>query len=244
MVAFGITDVGVVRESNQDMYHIEQLSENTWLAIVCDGMGGTNGGNIASEMATNIISEKVKQSYKSEMDVNSIRNILISAVTSANSEIHLRSLEEKEYFGMGTTVVAAIVSENLAQIVHVGDSRAYLSANNTFTQLTADHSFVQELVSRGEISESDANLHPQKNLITRAVGVGRTIDIDYDEIDVEQGNVILICSDGLTNMCSDAEIANVLSQNIPNVELSCKKLVALANEYGGTDNITTVLVQI
>lgn len=244
MIDFGITHIGSVRESNQDTYHTEQLSEDTYLAIVCDGMGGTNGGNIASSMASEIITQKVKSLYKPELDINSVRNILLTAVNAANSEIFIRSIEEKEYFGMGTTVVAAIISKDVAQIVHVGDSRAYLYKNNNLLQLTTDHSFVQELISRGEISESDAITHPQKNLITRAVGVQRKIQIDYDEVEVDPKDILLICTDGLTNMCSDTEIANILSQNNSDIKLSANELISLANKYGGTDNITAVLVQI
>lgn len=243
MNIFGMTDIGVDRDSNQDAYHAEQI-EDAAVAIVCDGMGGVNGGNVASSMAVESILRVIKESYAPGADGETIKNILISAVTEANADIYNRSVKEKEFFGMGTTAVVALITQNGAHIVHVGDSRAYIFDNDGLRQVTVDHSFVQELVLRGEITQSDAQSHPQKNLITRAVGVQKKLLIDHNSFELGAGNLVLLCSDGLTNMCSDAEITRVITQSDFDVPLACKRLIGLANDYGGADNITAVLVRI
>ncbi len=246
MNVFGMTDIGLERDSNQDAYHTEQLPDGSVIAIVCDGMGGVNGGNIASEIACDTIVRCVKQASDKfdSFSCEDFNQLLVRAVHDANSEIYMRSMEQKEFFGMGTTAVAAVIHGTSAHISHVGDSRAYVYKNGDLTQITTDHSFVQELISRGEITETEARTHPQKNLITRAVGIGKKLEVDSNEVELSSGDIMLFCSDGLTNMCTDSEIKRVLEHSESEVSVSCKRLIQLANEYGGADNITAVLVRI
>ncbi|MDF2566660.1 MAG: protein serine/threonine phosphatase [Oscillospiraceae bacterium] len=240
MNAVGKTDIGKLREMNQDAFFVSELNQNDAFAIVCDGMGGKNGGNVASTMACDMISKKVVSGYRSQMDSNSIRNLLITSVTAANVEVNTKASQHKELEGMGTTAVAVLATSDMAHIVHVGDSRAYLHSADKIVQLTKDHSIVQELVEQGRLSEDDAKNHPKKNLITRAVGVELTVSVDYIELELTKGDSILLCSDGLTNMCSNDELSEVLNTNKPGA--ACEKLIKIANEHGGVDNITIVIV--
>ncbi len=240
MTIYSKSDKGLKRNNNQDAFAAGQFDNGDVFAVVCDGMGGANGGNIASECAVKVISEYIVNSYSPKMNSNSIENMLRAAVDSANIEIFEKSKEEDSYAGMGTTVVAAILSDNLAHIVHVGDSRAYLVTADDMVKLTNDHSIVQNMIDSGEISEDEAKSHPKKNIITRAVGAEDVVFCDYDIVIKPDNNILLICTDGLTNYVSDADIMNVLKTTEPS--LAADKLIELANEGGGGDNITVVLV--
>lgn len=238
----GKSDKGLMRSANEDIFYVAKLNNDCSVAIVCDGMGGARSGNIASRMACDIISQRVTSLFSSERDINSIRNILITALSAANAEIFYKSQSDENYYGMGTTVVAAVVSNNLAQIVHVGDSRAYKITSEELLSITTDHSVVQEMIENGEISEKDAREHPQKNLITRAVGVDKSVDIDYDEICLSKGDKIMLCTDGLTNMCDNETLFNIISSN--SISTVCDALINAANEHGGADNITVAFIEI
>ncbi len=235
----GRTNIGKKRQVNQDAFFIDIVSDTVGIAVVCDGMGGENGGNVASELACETAAAKLRKGYRSKMDLNSIRNLLITAVNAANAAVYARSKEDPGLSGMGTTVVAAIVTPDMAYIAHVGDSRAYIHNKDETVQVTKDHSIVQVLIEQGKLSETDAKYHPQKNLITRAVGVGSSVSVDYIEADLSPGDWVLLCTDGLTNMCTDDEIREILLQYDPGT--SCDELVHLANNAGGTDNITVVI---
>lgn len=240
MRIYSNSDVGLKRSNNQDAYIAGEFGNGSVFAVVCDGMGGANGGHVASETAAKIISDYIVNSYSPKMNGNSIENMLRAAVDSANIEIFEKSKENPDYFGMGTTVVATVIRDNLAHIVHVGDSRAYLSTAEGLVQLTTDHSVVQNMIDSGEISEDEAKNHPKKNIITRAVGTESTVFCDYDIVIKPENNVLLICTDGLTNFVSEETIFNVLKNE--SEENAAKKLTDLANEAGGGDNITVVLV--
>lgn len=244
----GFTDVGKRRENNQDNFCIKQVSENTCFAIVCDGMGGQNGGQLASKIACDIIEEHLLeigedlQLQKENIDesVEDIKSIMIRGMSKANIAVHDESLRDDTYKGMGTTAILVVVIDDLAYITHIGDSRVYVLNDKKLSQVTKDHSVVQELVDQGELTQEEALTHPNKNMITRAVGVNLLVDIDYMKIPFEAGDKMLICSDGLTNMVQDFVIENVLMKH--NATDSCSQLVELANKAGGYDNVTVVVI--
>ena len=236
------SDIGRMRSSNQDSFITGKISDSVGFVVVCDGMGGANGGNIASEIATNVISEHIKSAYRHNMGSNSMRYLLMSAVIAANTEIYDRAQEDETLSGMGTTVVAAIVVDNSAHIVHVGDSRAYIVSSNEIEQITHDHSVIQSMLDNGEITEQEAKKHPNRNVITRALGVRDKVDVDYDEISLSKDDILLICTDGLTNFVEDKKIAKIIKKNkiseYPDV------LIDTANNNGGGDNITVVTLSV
>ena len=178
------TDKGLVRENNQDAYAVGELPGEVAWAVVCDGMGGAAGGNIASALAVKVISDKITSSYNEKMRDSSIKNLLDSAITAANIEVYDMAYSRPDLKGMGTTVVAVVVRDNVAHIAHAGDSRAYIVNKDGVEQITVDHSLVQNLVDRGEITKEEAEHHPNKNVITRALGVDKRIDVDFSEVDL------------------------------------------------------------
>lgn len=200
------TDKGHVRDSNQDAYAVGEFSDEVVWAVVCDGMGGAAGGNIASALAVKVISDKINVSYREQMRDSSIKNMLDSALNAANVEVFDMSESKHELKGMGTTVVCAIVKDGQAYIAHAGDSRAYILKNGKIFQITTDHSIVQDLLDKGKITSEQALNHPNKNIITRAVGVDKNIEIDFDQIDLDDDTTLLLCTDGLSNYVSDREI--------------------------------------
>ncbi len=238
---FSKSDVGLVRQSNQDACKNGIFPDQSAWVVVCDGMGGANGGNIASSIAVDKISEQILSSYHDGISDNSIKNLITSAIFNANLAVHDRARTETELSGMGTTVVTAIVSRGIAHIAHAGDSRAYLITAEGIRQLTTDHSMVQEMVDNGDITEQQAKKHPQKNIITRALGVEASIQLDYCENEIQPGNFLLICTDGLTNYV-DAEQIYQLSKELDGNALT-EKLITLAKEGGGSDNITVAIVE-
>ena len=232
---------GLVRASNQDSYSAGELPGGVAWAVVCDGMGGANGGNIASVTAVRILSEHISASYREGMSSTSIKTMLSSAMYAANVSVFDMSRSVEALAGMGTTAVAAVISDGVAHIVHAGDSRAYIAGGGVFRQITKDHSYVQELVSRGEISPEMAKNHPKKNYITRAMGAEDTVKVDIS-IKPYNGETLVLCSDGLTNFVEDDEIRTYI-KNKSNLQKSAEELVALANERGGGDNITIVALE-
>lgn len=231
------TDIGVIRDNNQDSYASGELSGGAYYAIVCDGMGGAAEGALASSVAVNAIREKLSKSYSSGMSDISIRSLLITAAENANKAVYDLSLTDEKYEGMGTTVVAAIVRNEFVYVVHAGDSRAYLIHNGEIRRLTKDHSIVQNMLEKGEITSEEAFDHPDKHIITRALGVDEKVRVDFAQEDFEN-DVLLLCSDGLTNYVHDEEIKDILSESVD--EKSVTRLVDKANYYGGGDNITVV----
>lgn len=234
------TDVGKVRSSNQDSYAIGELPSGAW-AAVCDGMGGHSGGNVASAMATDVISDRIRDNVRPSMSVHSVRNMLESAVVTANADIFDRSRKEQELKGMGTTSVVAVCTDHRATIANVGDSRCYLIRGNTIEQITKDHSLVQDLVDAGVISAEEADSHPMKNIITRALGLEDDVDVDFYDMSLEAGDKLLLCSDGLTNHVTEDEILCLINSN--ETFDYAQKLINAANERGGTDNITAVILE-
>ena len=234
------TDKGNVRDSNQDAYAVGEFSDEVVWSVVCDGMGGAAGGNIASALAVKVISDKINASYREQMRDSSIKNMLDSALTAANIEVFDFAEAKPDLRGMGTTVVCAIVRDNQAYIAHAGDSRAYVINNGSIRQITTDHSMVQDLLSRGKITAEQAEHHPNKNIITRAVGVDKRIEIDFEQIDLNDDDTLLICTDGLSNYVSNDEILDLMSDG--KHYAFADRLVKKANENGGGDNITVVVI--
>lgn len=237
----GKTDVGIMRHSNQDDFFVGELPNGAVLAVVCDGMGGANAGNVASKKATEVISSFFERSYRNGLNSEGITALLQSAILSANIEVYDMAQKNTELAGMGTTVVAAFVSKEFAVVSHVGDSRAYLIGEQVL-QLTRDHSVVQSLIESGKLTPEEARVHPRRNIITRALGIEPEILVDSDEFVVSEGESLLLCSDGLSNFLSNEEIKDIFVNNTP--ETVADVLVDSANKNGGADNITVVTVTV
>lgn len=237
---YGATDIGQVRSSNQDTYRCGRLTGEAVYAVVCDGMGGANGGNIASNTAADIIEKRIVSQYREDMPEASVLNMLESAVDAANVEVFDKAAADPALMGMGTTLIAVIVDGGRALIVHVGDSRVYHLKSGELVQVTTDHSVVQEMIAKGQITEEQAKGHPRKHFITRAIGVESDVRPDFDIVDVVPGDRMLLCSDGVTNMIPDAQLKALLQDgdaaDLPAV------LIKTANENGGEDNITAVII--
>lgn len=234
------TDIGLKRSSNQDSYAAGELHGSVAWAVVCDGMGGAAGGNVASSTAVKFISERISSSYRPGMSSNSIRNMLTSAIEAANISVYDISESNDELNGMGTTVVTALVSDGIVCVANVGDSRAYILSNGELRQITRDHSFVQEMVDTGRLTPDEAKEDPRKNIITRALGVGKDLRIDFYEETLSEGDVLLLCTDGLTNYIEPEEIYELTGDS--KFYEYAERLVNRANINGGGDNITVVTV--
>lgn len=234
------TDVGRHRQSNQDAYTVDKLADGTVFAVVCDGMGGHAGGNVASSTAVKRISDEIKKNYRENMSSASIKNMLEAAVVLANLDIVDEAAQNSELEGMGTTAVVAVISPIACVVVNVGDSRCYQMCDNNIIQITKDHSLVQEMVDAGLISADDAANHPRKNIITRALGIGEDVRIDFFDVDFKSDDKLLLCTDGLTNHVSDSAVTQIIEQ--VDAGVCADSLITLANLNGGTDNITAVVI--
>ncbi len=234
------TDTGLQRTNNQDYYTSCELQGGAIIGVVCDGMGGAAEGALASSTAVNIIRKRISASYHEGMSDISIKSLLISALENANKDLYSLSLTDKKYEGMGTTVVALIATDDFVYIAHAGDSRAYKISDNNLYQLTKDHSVVQHMIEKGEITAQEAINHPKKHIITRALGVDSEIKIDFCQETFDEEDVIIICSDGLTNFCSSEDIVNQTSDGV--YFEYADRLVNIANKNGGGDNITVLAV--
>lgn len=240
MQIFGKTEIGKVRTDNQDRYLFGTLNDGAMYSIVCDGMGGVSGGSVASDIAIKSIVEEITNKFNIKMNNNEIKNLCFEAINVANSIIYEISSKEKALSGMGTTVVMAIIIENTAHIFHIGDSRAYLIKSNEVKQLTKDHSLVQEMVDIGQLTKQDAKTHPKKNIITRALGISKNIEAEYTNIELDDTDILLLCTDGLINHINEDEFINLVVEK--ELKKSCEKLVELALDRGGKDNITVIIL--
>ncbi len=241
MMVGAVTDVGLIREINQDCMFAGSI-ESFPLYIVADGMGGHNAGEIASSMAVDII-EKVFTVNKDKLiSEESIKQTIEEAIVTANEKIYLQSKKIPDYAGMGTTITLAYIFENKIYIGHVGDSRAYFITKDEIKQITDDHSLVNELIKNGSITPEEAINHPQKNLITRAVGTSSDIQLDFYVLDYKPNDILIICSDGLTNMLNDDDIMKLIKSE-DDIDIACNNLISIANENGGRDNITVIVIK-
>ena len=243
MQSWGLTDPGCVRTQNQDTYHIEQLDRNTLLCVLCDGMGGAKSGNIASTLAADVFVQEIKSVWTGNMDAERTEQMLRSAVKLANFTVYDQAAQIEEFTGMGTTLAAVLVRGKDVTVVNVGDSRVYKVDKNGIYQLTKDHSLVQMMVERGELTPEMARSYPGKNFITRAVGTEAVADCDLFRYKLEKGDCLLLCSDGLSNMMDDQEILFEVVHGVSKQQC-CQRLLNIAKNRGAPDNVTSVLIQI
>lgn len=234
------TDVGLQRSNNQDSYSACEIQGGAVFAVVCDGMGGAAEGALASSTAVKIIRKRIIDSYYDGMSDISVKSLLISSLENANKDLYNLSLTDEKYEGMGTTVVAMIATENYVYIAHAGDSRAYMKSGGKLYQLTKDHSVVQRMIENGEITVQEAVNHPKKHIITRALGVDPEIKIDFCQETFDEDDIVILCTDGLTNFCNTDDIIN-LTNDGAYFEYA-ERLVNSANNNGGADNVTVVAV--
>ncbi|MCR5830691.1 MAG: Stp1/IreP family PP2C-type Ser/Thr phosphatase [Lachnospiraceae bacterium] len=235
---YSMTDIGRRRKLNQDtVYSCEHpLGNLNNLFIVADGMGGHKAGDYASAYTVKAIEREVEVCE----DKSPIK-ILREAITVANMEIYEKASTEADFAGMGTTVVAATISDDVLYVANVGDSRLYL-IDKAITQVTKDHSLVAELVRKGSLDATQAKAHPDKNIITRAIGAAPSVDIDFFEVELNPGDIILMCTDGLTNMVDDDEILRIVRTGVDVPDIA-ENLVKMANHNGGKDNIGVVIIE-
>lgn len=235
-----LTDRGRIRVQNEDAGGTFYNKENQLLAVIADGMGGHQAGEVASKMATNVLKEKWEAIEKIEA-AEQAEKWLSQTVREINHTIYQSATETKEYDGMGTTIVIAICTYEFITIAHIGDSRCYLFSNDGFKQITEDHSLVNELIRAGQLSEDEAHLYPRQNVLVKALGTEEDVHADIQTIGWEIGNKILLCSDGLTNKLSADEISNFIHANKTIKEIG-HDMIHLANERGGEDNISLVII--
>lgn len=239
MTAFGITHPGALRTQNQDNYKIHVLADGGVIAVVCDGMGGAKAGHIASALATGTFMDALLQN---ELPVDqSIRWHMEEAASEANQVVYHRSIEDESCNGMGTTLVALLARGNHAYIINEGDSRCYHVTGADIQRITRDHSLVEALVERGELTREAARTHPHKHLITRALGTEALLRTDLYDLTIAAGEFLILCSDGLSNVVHDKELGQLITQG-GTLEERCQRLLDLALERGAPDNVTIVLV--
>ena len=243
MQYWGLTDPGCVRSQNQDAYQMVQLDRGTVLCVVCDGMGGAKSGNVASSLAVDVFVEEIRRTWTSNMDDEKIDRMLEAAVKLTNFTVFDQAQQFEEFNGMGTTLVAALIRNRSATVVNVGDSRAYSVTRDGIRQLTVDHSLVQMLVQRGELTPEQAKTYPGKNFITRAIGTESVVECDLFRLDVERGDAIFLCTDGVTNIVDEQEILFEVVHGV-NKQYCCQHLLDIAKSRGAPDNVTGVLVLI
>ncbi len=234
MRVYGVSDIGLVRKENQDAFVVGENGDFVY-AVVCDGMGGVNGGAVASETAVDIVSKRIAIAEKS----SDYKFVLQSAVSAANISVYDKSKTSDELEGMGTTIVAVVVKNDVLHIAHAGDSRAYVFDGDNIKQLTRDHSVVQELLESGDLTPDQAQHYPNRNLITRALGVSQNLETEYNEFYLSGDYAVFICTDGVTNLVDDAEIADFIKSK---PETAVDNIIKLAMERGGTDNATAVII--
>jgi PPM family protein phosphatase len=235
------TDKGKVRQHNEDSVGVFVNSHGDYLAVVADGMGGHRAGDVASEMTIDILKEQWNTAGKMET-AEQAEQWLKRHITGVNEKVFSYSREHQECEGMGTTIVGAVCTDLFITIANIGDSRGYIFNESGLQQLTEDHSLVNELVRSGQISKEDAEHHPRKNVLLRALGTESDVSMDIKTIVFEEQDILFLCSDGLSNKVSDKELLDIVSSELPLDERG-QKLIDLANEHGGEDNITLVIVE-
>ena len=240
MRVYSASDIGLMRSSNQDCCCTGGFSDGNVFAVVCDGMGGANGGCTASSVATETISQRLPDLYRPGMSDEEIREIMELAVSEANLRVYDMAQNDSSLYGMGTTVVCAVLRGTDLHIVHAGDSRAYLYEDGSLRRLTTDHSMVQELVTAGQITEEQARIHPNRNIITRALGVDVYLATDYNRAELREGSLLLICTDGLSGYFSDEELCTMIGGTTD--EMIADTLINAAKSQGGSDNITIAVI--
>lgn len=243
MKVFGISHRGAVRQENQDSFRTELAADGALLtAVLCDGMGGAQAGSVASAIAADTFMSHAANSLDESSTADDLHTILREASSYANIKVYDRSFADFSCMGMGSTLVGLMANEKRASVVNIGDSRAYIITKRRVEQITRDHSLVEEMVSRGKLTRAEAQNHPKKNIITRAVGVEASVTADLFDVKFAPGSRILLCSDGLSNLVSGEEI-RMISGNNAKLEDACEALIELALKRGAPDNVTVVLAE-
>jgi serine/threonine protein phosphatase PrpC len=237
MEVAALTDVGRVRSGNEDAFG---LCPEAGLFVVCDGMGGAAAGEVASQSTVAAVTEALCDPQLA----NDPRRALEAGISEANRCVFSRSEQEPSLHGMGTTLVSLLVREGCVWIAHVGDSRCYRFRAGGLERMTQDHSLVDEQVRLGQMTAAEAEMSPLRNVITRAIGTRATVTPDIEEVATEHGDLFLLCSDGLTKEVSEPRLAEILGQEVPDLQTLCRRLIEEANDSGGSDNITAVAVRI
>lgn len=241
MQAWGLTDVGNVREQNQDAFRIVKLPGGALCATVCDGMGGAKAGNVASRLACEVFTEETERSFSPKMTLDERERMLRAAANLANVAVYEHSQLSADYEGMGTTLVSALICGGETLVLNIGDSRAYHIDADGVRCVTTDHSVVEMMVQRGELTAEQAKTYPGKNLITRAVGTGPQVQADVFRLATAENEALLLCSDGLSNLVDDQEILFEVAHGANKADC-CRRLLQIAKERGAPDNVTSVLV--
>lgn len=242
MRAYALTNVGVRRNTNQDYVYFSEKNVGNLpnILIVADGMGGHKAGEVASEQAVNAVLQSINENENTDKI-----SLIERAISVANEKVLCMATSDEKFKGMGTTLVVATLEDGILYVANVGDSRLYLMDDSGIRQITRDHSLVQEMVSIGELDKESAKTHSRKNVITRAIGVEKNIMADFFEVEVKEKDIILLCSDGLTNMVEDNEIKSIIDRYAGrSLEDAVHKLIDTANENGGLDNIAVVLAEV
>lgn len=240
MRGFAKTDIGKAREMNQDYYYVSSPESNVQLYILADGMGGYNGGDVASKLAVETVKNYIENNFnKIEPQKEQILQLVKNAAEYANTAVYEKSKTSEDLQGMGTTLDICLIYNNKVYIGHVGDSRIYLIRKDIIRKLTKDHSYVQKLLEDGKITREEANHHPKKNMLIKALGCTEYVEPDIRARNIEKQDILLMCSDGLTNMVEESVIYKLVKEN---PQTAPEKLVNLANEAGGYDNITVITI--
>ncbi len=242
MNVYAKTDIGNCREENQDNCWAGELDDDAVAVILCDGMGGQNAGGLASSMTVDFVKERLQKGFRRDITGNQIRNLLITSVTGANSVVYDAATSDPDKAGMGTTCVAGVIYNERAYLINVGDSRCYFFYDDNMQQITKDHTYIRKLLEKGIITYEESKVHPERNCITKAVGVQSYIEPDYFELDVKKDDLLLFCSDGLSSYAEDTEIAEVIAQ--APISKCCERLIDYVNNHGGRDNVTVAVVSI
>ena len=244
MLSAGLTDIGLVRKVNEDSFLCDFQLKDLHFYIVADGMGGHNAGEIASSMAIDYVRTYMEKIYMEIlMTVENITFMIRKAIQYANERVYKKSIMNSQYVGMGTTFTLVCIYGDHMIIGHVGDSRVYRINSDGIVRLTNDHSLVEELLRNGTIGPEEAANHPQKNVITRALGTSYSIEVDTFVYPIVKEDNILVCSDGLTNEVGELEIQSIVERNT-DMNLVCKELIDKAKDFGGYDNITVIVVRV
>jgi len=242
MKIYAETDIGMIRKMNQDAYYISEENENYKLCILADGMGGYTGGEIASRLACISVAEYIIKKFdvNKQQTKEDIMEMIKNAMEHSNNVVYEKSKEAEELEQMGTTLEVCLIYNNRAYIGHIGDSRIYRIRQNIMRKITIDHSYVQKLVKDGKITKEEALTHPKKNMLMKALGCEEQVEPDVMVKGFNENDIILMCSDGLTNMISEQEIYNIIEKDI---ESAIYNLIKKAKELGGYDNITAIIIK-
>jgi protein phosphatase len=235
-----VSDVGNVREVNEDYFYLDQA--HNILFMVADGMGGHNAGDVASKMVINIIKNYFNDHFKHELSTDEIIELLKKAIEKANEEILKVSNEYENLYGMGTTIVCVFINNNEIVFLNAGDSRGYMIYDATLKQITVDHSLVSELLLNGKLTEDEAENHPKKNIITSCIGTNQHYKLDVYKMPLVQGAKVMLCTDGLTNLVKGKEMIEIINKNENDLQQTVTELVSTAKANGGFDNITIILI--